>query len=144
MKNFILAVSILFNIVFVVRYFVQRAEKAEMPVIIPEAIVADTTTEVSQLDHIGDLILKDERDRLPITIQGIDFVSSITVDSVRLIGDGSEGMLFTTWKTVQPTKTIPVVVKLEYIIYNSNGTVNYSAEWSDAEHDIFSRRLYGR
>lgn len=153
MKNFILAVSILFNILFLVRYFVLRAqekEKEPAPQMIADIEPAEGENTVSERDHICELILRDERERLPITIQGIDFVSNITIDSVRLIGNGSEGVLYTTWTTVQPNKTLPVVVELKFIDYSNWGdkeNLSYKAQWSSAESEIFSRRLgdkYGR
>jgi len=85
-------------------------------------------------DEVKEIIMEGERERIPLLVQQLPLVESITVDSIRLVVEDvpMSGYLYTTWSA--ENQAIPIIVPLDNIHKSKEhrGYVEWNSDWETA------------
>lgn len=110
-------------------------------------ITVNSCSENLTVDDIQNTIIETERERLPLTLQksqGLSTVKSITVDSIKIMvkSEPMSGFLYTTWEytPIFSRKTIKKSIIIEVVdICNSEvheGYIEWKSLWGDAYRSV--------
>ncbi|MBO4806685.1 MAG: hypothetical protein J5554_11650 [Paludibacteraceae bacterium] len=101
---------------------------------------------VFSADEVKERIMEGERDRVPLLLQKLAVVESITIDSINLYvtDEPMEGYLYTTWKITPPEflkkgdieKSIIVPIHNIKNDKEHKGYIQWETRWDEACQDI--------
>ncbi len=96
-------------------------------------------------EEVGESIIEGTKDQVPLLVQQLMFVDTLTVDSIHLMVETEpmSGYLYTTW-TAGGTST-PVIVEVTDIKKSktSKGYIEWQADWKSAAKAFYTKALLG-
>ena len=104
-------------------------------------------------EEAKDVVMRTERDRLPLIVQRMSNIENITIDSMRIVVDKEPmtGYLYTTWLVKSSLLNIlhlsfdtnldlkPIIVEVTGIRRSKEhkGMLEWDTHWEEAHNDVF-------